>query len=129
MWRETKILLIDDDAARRRDLSVIFTFLGEELICCDSGSWQAHCDGQESLRGLLCVLLGTLERKGGALELLKELGERDEFLPVLLLGEQVPGDWPEDYRRRVLASLDMPPGYNQLLDSLHRAQVYRELYD
>ena len=34
MWRETKILLIDDDAARRRDLSVIFTFLGEELICC-----------------------------------------------------------------------------------------------
>lgn len=92
MWRETKILLIDDDAARRRDLSVIFTFLGEELICCESGSWQAHCDGQESLRGLLCVLLGTLERKGGALELLKELGERDEFLPVLLLGEQVPGD-------------------------------------
>ena len=129
MWRETKILLIDDDADRRRDLSVIFTFLGEELICSDSANWQSHCESQESLRGLLCVLLGTIQSKGGALELLKELGERDEFLPVLLLGEQVPGDWPEDLRRRVLASLEMPPGYNQLLDSLHRAQVYREMYD
>jgi hypothetical protein len=30
MWRETKILLIDDDSVRRRDLAVILNFLGEE---------------------------------------------------------------------------------------------------
>nr|NLU59827.1 hypothetical protein [Pseudomonas sp. BIGb0427] len=30
MWRETKILLIDDDSARRRDLAVVLNFLGEE---------------------------------------------------------------------------------------------------
>ena len=29
MWRETKILLIDDDSVRRRDLAVILNFLGE----------------------------------------------------------------------------------------------------
>ena len=27
MWRETKILLIDDDSARRRDLAVVLNFL------------------------------------------------------------------------------------------------------
>ncbi|MBU0810828.1 MAG: hypothetical protein KKC33_08550, partial [Gammaproteobacteria bacterium] len=27
MWRETKILLIDDDQDRRRDLTVILNFL------------------------------------------------------------------------------------------------------
>lgn len=32
MWRETKILLIDDDAARRHDLGVILNFLGEEHL-------------------------------------------------------------------------------------------------
>ncbi len=29
----------------------------------------------------------------------------------------------------MLTSLEMPPSYNKLLDSLHRAQVYREMYD
>ncbi|TXI29892.1 MAG: hypothetical protein E6Q69_14045, partial [Aquipseudomonas alcaligenes] len=32
MWRETKILLIDDNAERRRDLAVILGFLGEDHI-------------------------------------------------------------------------------------------------
>ena len=32
MWRETKILLIDDDSVRRRDLAVILNFLGEENL-------------------------------------------------------------------------------------------------
>src|SRR5690606_4172830 len=62
-------------------------------------------------------------------ELLRQLGERDEFLPILLVGEAPAAQWPEDLRRRVLVSLDMPPSYNKLLDSLHRAQVYREMYD
>jgi sigma-54 specific flagellar transcriptional regulator A len=40
MWRETKILLIDDDSVRRRDLAVILNFLGEENLPCGSHDWQ-----------------------------------------------------------------------------------------
>lgn len=129
MWRETKILLIDDQDKRRRDLGVIFDFLGEEYLSCRSDEWQKECATTEQMRGFLCVLIGEVELKGGVLELLKELAERDEFLPVLCLGQSLPADCPEDLRRRVLASLEMPPSYNKLLDSLHRAQVYREMYD
>lgn len=75
------------------------------------------------------MLLGSVESKGGAVELLKQLASWDEYLPILLIGEPAPADWPEELRRRVLASLEMPPSYNKLLDSLHRAQVYREMYD
>jgi sigma-54 specific flagellar transcriptional regulator A len=32
MWRETKILLVDDNSERRRDLAVILNFLGEEHL-------------------------------------------------------------------------------------------------
>ncbi len=32
MWRETKILLIDDDSVRRRDLAVIFKFFSAKKI-------------------------------------------------------------------------------------------------
>ncbi|MBU1301181.1 MAG: hypothetical protein KKC89_01755, partial [Gammaproteobacteria bacterium] len=41
MWRETKILLIDDDQDRRRDLTVILNFLSEDHLSCASSEWQA----------------------------------------------------------------------------------------
>ncbi|MDG1580341.1 sigma-54 dependent transcriptional regulator [Pseudomonas sp. GOM6] len=129
MWRETKILLIDDNAERRRDLSVILNFLGEDHLSCGSSDWREAVDALESSREVLNVLLGDVIAKGGALELIKHIGAWDENLPLLLIGEPIPQDWTDDLRRRVLASLEMPPSYNKLLDSLHRAQVYREMYD
>ncbi|QRY82158.1 sigma-54-dependent Fis family transcriptional regulator [Pseudomonas sp. PDNC002] len=130
MWRETKILVIDDNQERCRDLSVIINFLGEDQLSCSSRDWRQTVEPlPNGSRDVLCVLIGSVDSKGGALELLKQLAAWDEFLPVLLLGEPAPNDWPEELRRRVLASLEMPPSYNKLLDSLHRAQVYREMYD
>ena len=129
MWRETKILLIDDNTERRRDLAVILSFLGEEHLVCTSQTWREAVDGLASSREVLSVLLGDVQSRGGALELIKQLEAWDEFLPLLLIDEQVPVEWSEDIRRRVLASLEMPPSYNKLLDSLHRTQVYREMYD
>ncbi|MDD2161199.1 sigma-54 dependent transcriptional regulator [Pseudomonas sp. MIL19] len=129
MWRETKILLIDDNCERRRDLAVILNFLGEDHIACDSQSFQQVVAGLESSREVLSVLLGDITAKGGVLGMLKQLAEWDEFLPTLLLDEQVAAEWPEEQRRSVLACLEMPLSYNKLLDSLHRAQVYREMYD
>ncbi|MGH8355415.1 MAG: sigma-54 dependent transcriptional regulator [Pseudomonas sp.] len=129
MWRETKILLIDDNSERRRDLAVILNFLGEEHLACSSSDWREVVGPLTSSRDVLSVLLGDVESKGGTLELLKQLASWDEFLPLLLIGEPAPAEWPEEVRRRVLASLEMPPSYNKLLDSLHRAQVYREMYD
>jgi len=121
--------LIDDDAARRHDLGVILNFLGEEHLAASSQQWPSLLDGLADCRTLSVALVGQVDGKGGVLELLRQLGERDEFLPILLVGEAPTAQWPEDLRRRVLVSLDMPPSYNKLLDSLHRAQVYREMYD
>lgn len=129
MWRETKILLIDDNSERRRDLTVVLNFLGEEHLVCSSRDWRESVNQLASSRDVLSVLLGEVESKGGGLELIKQLATWDELVPILLIGESVPADWSEDMRRRVLTSLEMPPSYNKLLDSLHRAQVYREMYD
>ncbi|YCH23276.1 sigma-54 dependent transcriptional regulator [Pseudomonas sp. D1-3] len=129
MWRETKLLLIDDNLERRRDLSVILDFLGEDHLACGSGDWNKVVEQIDSSRSILGVLLGEVQLQGGALDLLKEFAAWDEYLPVLMLHEHATTDWPEEFRRRVLATLEMPPSYNKLLDSLHRAQVYREMYD
>ena len=129
MWRETKILLIDDDSVRRRDLAVILNFLGEENLASPSLEWEQAVSCLSSSREVLCVLVGTVSIAGGVSSLLKTLAGWDEFLPIMLLGEISAVDLPEDQRRRVLSSLEMPPSYSKLLDSLHRAQVYREMYD
>lgn len=129
MWRETKILLIDDDSVRRRDLAVILNFLGEENLPCGSHDWQQAVSSLSSSREVICVLIGTVNAPGAVLGLLKTLSTWDEFLPVLLMGDISSVDLPEDQRRRVQSNLEMPPSYSKLLDSLHRAQVYREMYD
>ena len=129
MWRETKILLIDDDSVRRRDLAVILNFLGEENLASPSHEWEQAVSSLSSSREVLCVLVGTVSAPGGLSGLLKTLAVWDEFLPIMLLGEVSSVDLPDDQRRRVLSSLEMPPSYSKLLDSLHRAQVYREMYD
>ncbi|KGK83716.1 MULTISPECIES: sigma-54 dependent transcriptional regulator [unclassified Pseudomonas] len=128
MWRDTKILLIDDDRDRCRDLTVILNFLSEDHLACSSHDWRDAVGGLES-RSVIGVLLGEVTSKGGAVELFKQMSQWDENVPVILIGEPVPTDWPEELRRRVLTSLEMPPSYNKLLDSLHRAQIYREMYD
>lgn len=87
MWRETKILLIDDNAARRHELAIILSFLGEEHLACTSQDWRSAVAGLESSREVLSVLLGDVEAKGGALELTKQLAGWDEFLPLLTVGD------------------------------------------
>ncbi|MBF8725591.1 transcriptional regulator FleQ [Pseudomonas putida] len=129
MWRETKILLIDDDSTRRRDLAVVLNFLGEENLSCACHEWQQVVEPLSSSREVLCVLVGAVSTPGTLLGLLKTVLSWDEFLPVLFLGDISSSELPEELRRRVLSNLEMPPSYSQLLDSLHRAQVYREMYD
>lgn len=58
MWRETKILLIDDDRDRRRDLTVILNFLSEDHLACPSSEWQDAVAGLESSRVVNGVMLG-----------------------------------------------------------------------
>lgn len=126
MRRENKILLIDDNNERRRDLAVILNFLGEDHLACPSGDWDKV---EASLSGdsVLGLMLGQVD-SGNPLELLGQLTKWDKHLPLLLIGDAVPGGWPEDIQRRVLACIALPASYSTLLDALHKAQVYRGMH-
>ena len=126
---ESKILLINDNVAHRHDMAVVLAFLGEEVIGCQGAQWREAVAELQTPHQITCCLIGEVAVAGGALALLKELSAWDEELPVLTIGEPAHQDWPSEVRRRVLANLEMPPSYAKLVDSLHRAQVYREMYD
>ena len=129
MWHENKILLIDDNIVQREKTSVILEFLGEEQIVCDSQNWRSIVDQIANNQRVQAVLLGEIKAPLTLLDLVKALIDWDEFAPILLMGDKSVSDWPDRERKRILAQLELPLGYNKLNDSLHRAQVYRDMYD
>lgn len=129
MWREIKLLLIDDDQQRRHDLSVILDFLGEEVITASSSDWRVIVDERVNDSALINAVIIGQTTHVAADDVLSSLLAWDKGLPLLSMGDITLLDGvPESLRRSVLASVAMPPSYNQLLDSLHRCQVYREQY-
>jgi len=129
MWREIKVLLIDDDEQRRHDLKVILDFLGEEAIVAQPSDWRREIEGVVGdSTDISAVLLGDSKNIPIA-DVIEALLTWDKGIPILSIGSAVPAEsLPENIRRALLASVEMPPSYNKLLDSLHRCQVYREQY-
>ncbi len=125
MWREIKVLLIDDNAERRHDLKVILDFLGEEVVATGVSDWRQTVTQQvEDSAEISAVIIGETSSKPAA-AVIAEVHDWDKVMPILYSGDSL----PEDQRQGFLASLTMPPSYNQLLDSLHRCQIYREQHN
>ncbi|WP_127555181.1 sigma-54 dependent transcriptional regulator [Saccharospirillum alexandrii] len=129
MWREIKLLVVDDDDQRRRDIKVILDFLGEVNVTLGSDNWQeqavAELGGTDEL---VAVVVGSTQLS--LARMVQAVADWDEGLPVILMSEHPEFELLDDsLRHRVIARLSMPPTYNKLLDTLHRAQMYREQFD
>ncbi|WP_394169512.1 sigma-54 dependent transcriptional regulator [Saccharospirillum alexandrii] len=129
MWREIKLLVVDDDDQRRRDIKVILDFLGEVNVTLSSDNWQeqavAELGGTDEL---VAVVVGSTQLS--LTRMVQAVADWDEGLPVILMSEHPEYELLDDsLRHRVIARLSMPPTYNKLLDTLHRAQMYREQFD
>ncbi len=126
MWREIKVLIVDDNQQRMHDMQVLLDFLGEESITSRCYEWKDKASSTNDPLDLVAIILGDCENKS-VIQILNEINEWDKGMPLLYIGnEPLPEDLSDDVRRAIIATIDMPPSYNKLLDSLHRAQVYRE---
>ncbi len=131
MWREIKVLVVDDNEQRRHDLKVILDFLGEDSATAAYHGWQDVADKEESETSqYVAVLLGESQAKKSLEERVKEVNEWDDSVAILLVsGERVDEEMESSLRHRIIAQLETPPSYNKLLDSLHRAEVFKEHHD
>ena len=129
MLPHSQILLIEDCPENRRNIQVILDFLGEEAIITTSDSWAGAVEAQVGgSAAIKCVLLGRCDHSMGLPGLLAQLDKWDDALPAISCDAGDPAGWPDHVRQRLLANLPPPLSYNQLIDALHRAQVYREIY-
>ncbi len=127
MRKDMKILLIHDDHMLRRDLKVIFEFLGEEVVECGTLDWRSSVDEQfDSTEDLSLIFIHCDSSK--LPDFLEEVDSVDPGIPVLLSGETSYEFVDEELRKKVIAKLDFPLNYNKTIDSLYRGQVYREQF-
>lgn len=129
MLRETKILLIHDQAPQRQEFANILTFLNEEYLLCASYDWNDAVAELESSRNIRCVLVGGMAEPKALSSVIKGLNQWDECLPIVVLDDQQPVSLPAALEASVLARLEMPPSYTKLLGTLHRAQMYRQIFN
>jgi sigma-54 specific flagellar transcriptional regulator A len=133
MWQEQHVILVDNNAQRRHDFGVILDFLGEAPVCLDCTAWSALAQSDEAKRESRHIEVIVLGDDGDRplSKRLREIQDWDINVPVLLLGDSDADTEVDDIelRRSVIGRLESPPSYNKLLDSLHRARVYREHFD
>ncbi len=127
MAQDMKVLVMHDNQEVLRDMTVILEFLGEEVICASPKSWKPTVEQAcEDTSQLGVIFLGSDDLPLGPV--VAEIDEWDEGVPVLVVGEAELNDLDEVLRKKVIARLEYPPNYNKTLDSLYRAQVYRDQF-
>jgi len=130
MASTSRILLIDDDAEHRHDLSTILRFLGEDLISTDSASWWDACAGtglEPAHIGL--ALIGHCQHLPLE-DLLASIHAWDAGVPFVLVGPHaVSDDLDSRLLTRITAVLPGRLSYQPLLDSLHKARLFHEHYN
>lgn len=127
---DSYVLVVDDCPQSRHDLRLILEFLGEEPFPVASTDWQALVEKQiGSSAAVKCVIIGECDSPGGLGSLVEQLDAWDAHVPVVVIGRDRVVGWPDYMRQRLLSTAELPLTYNQLLDILHRAQVYREVFD
>ena len=126
MWREIKVLLVDDDEQRQHDMHVLLDFLGEGSYVSDSKSWKEVAAKLDDPMEIVAIILGSSKTKSPR-ELLNNINDWDKGMPIIYVGsEELPTDLSDEVNRALISHVTMPAKYNKLLDSLHRAQIYRE---
>lgn len=131
MRHSNKILVIDDDSSRARNLKVLFDFLSETAVIAGSTDWLDQVDASGAQKDeFSAIFLGDYSRSAlGYAQILKQLYNWSDEAAVILIDDdatQADGQIDEALAPMVIAQLSSSPTYNVLVDTLHRGRLYRD---
>lgn len=127
MWEETRVVVVDNNERRGQDLRLLFQFVGEPARLFSYTEWQSediqNADNTEHVN--LIVLSGDDSPLADRLQIASNWAQ---YVPVMLVSEMLDDSIDAELSRLVIANVEFPLEYGQLIDELHRAQVFKEQY-
>ncbi len=127
---DIRILVVDEDDKRRHELSIILDFLGESAVIATPANWQELVSDQ-NVEEFTGILLSNTGCTSGLNECLTALLGWNKCAAVVLLDEladdaDLKVKLDPNLRKHIIATLNTPPSYNQLLAALHRSQCFHQ---
>lgn len=122
------VLVLSKDASRARDLRTILEFVGEETVLDDGPSREILTTDDEQARAELGVAIVASEEPADVVEDIGMVCGAEPGLPILVVGNPDLDALDDDCRERVIARVEWPPNYTKFVDSLYRAQIFRDQY-
>lgn len=127
MSKNNKVLVLSEDDAKRRDISTILEFIGEEgvVVGADAHSLLSGGDADELDSITVAVVNGEDD---GVATAISKVCAAAKGVPLLLVGDPDLAGLSDDESSRVIARMEWPLNYTKFVDSLYRAQIYRDQF-
>ena len=127
MSKNNKVLVLSEDDAKRRDISTILEFIGEEGIVVGADAHSLLSGGDADDMESISVAVVNGEDDGVATAISKVCAAA-KGVPLLLVGDPDRAGLSDDEISRVIARMEWPLNYTKFVDSLYRAQIYRDQF-
>ncbi|KEF32990.1 MAG: sigma-54-dependent Fis family transcriptional regulator [Gammaproteobacteria bacterium] len=127
MPQNNKVLVLSENESRRRDIVTILEFIGEEDIVSGEEASALLTSGKEEALGEISVAIINGEDDGIA-DRISSFCRTVKGVPLLMVGDPELKGLPDDDSARVIARMEWPLNYTKFVDSLYRAQIYRDQF-
>jgi sigma-54 dependent transcriptional regulator, flagellar regulatory protein len=122
MLQEKRLLLVDNDLARREGLQIILSFLGYQLDVVD----EARCLALEISEPYLAIFLADLK---GFSQVEKHLLKQSCCFPIILVDTELPALCSELLRHLCVGTLYAPFSYQSMIFHLQACQHFWEVLE
>ena len=127
MSKNNKVLVLSEDDSRLRDMVTILEFIGEEQVLAGDEARALLNSGDEDNLSDIAVAVVNGE-DAGATEAITTVSNAVQGVPLLVLGHPELKGLSDDASARIIARMEWPLNYTKFVDSLYRAQIYRDQF-
>ena len=125
MSKNSKVLVLSEDDARRRDIFTILEFIGEEDIAAGSEALSILSQPESLEEAMVAILDGD---DPSVAESVHAISQAASGVPILMVGDPELSGLSEDQTGCIIARMEWPLNYTKFVDSLYRAQVFRDQF-
>ncbi|MDX1458254.1 MAG: sigma-54 dependent transcriptional regulator [Marinobacter sp.] len=127
MAKNNNVLVLCEDAERCRDIKTILEFIGEERVETNSEAKALLAAKEPEAFAELAVAIVNGDDTN-AEQTVGEVVSSDQGLPILLIGNPEFKSLSEHEHSRIITRLEWPLNYTKFVDSIYRAQVFRDQF-